>query len=104
MTMCDAGDSIMSDRGQDIFAPYDIKVNLTFLINANQFTQQTLTKDQRIASKRVHIEKIIGNAKTFKILTVPLNKSETLLSCHIIYVVFKLCNFRVYYICGCLTD
>jgi hypothetical protein len=34
-------------------------------------------KDRKIASKRVHVERVIGSAKTYKILTQPLNQTES---------------------------
>ena len=37
----------------------------------------TVIKDMKIASKRVHIERIIGLAKTYKILTEPMTSTGT---------------------------
>lgn len=96
--ICDPGDSVMSDKGfdvQDIFAPYDVAVNIpTFFKKKNRMTGKTVLKDRKIASKRVHVERFIGLAKTYTILKSPLNNSETLLSSEIIQVCFMLCNFR----------
>jgi len=50
--------------------------------------------DRKISSKRVHIERIIGLMKTYKILTGPLPSSATRLASHIIRVCCMLCNFR----------
>lgn len=98
MRMCNANDSVMADKGfnvQDIFAPFNIHVNIpTFLKNHNQFDGTTLSRDRKIASKRVHIERIIGLAKTYKILCHPLNEGETQLGSHVLFVCFMLCNFR----------
>ena len=33
-------------------------------------------RDRRIASKRIHVERIIGHAKTFKILKKTLNSEQ----------------------------
>ena len=95
---CDTGDSIMADKGfdvQDIFAPYNVTINIpTFFVKKNRMCGDTVLKDRKIASKRVHVERIIGLAKTYKILSEPMNTWETQLSSDIIYVCFMLCNFR----------
>lgn len=57
-------------------------------------TGKTVLGDIKISSKRVHIERIIGLAKTFKIPTVALNRTETKLASDIIFLVFMLCNFK----------
>ena len=54
----------------------------------------TILKDRRIASKRVHIERIIGFAKTYKMLKQPLTATETKLSSRIINICFMLYNFK----------
>ncbi len=96
--LCNANDSVMADKGfnvQDLFAPFDIHVNIpTFLKNRNQFDGETLVRGRKVASKRVHIERIIGLAKTYKILCQPMNENETQLGSHIFFVIFMLCNFR----------
>ena len=97
-SMCDPGDSIMADKGfnvQDIFAPYDVAINIpAFFKKQNRICSSTVVSDRKLASKRVHIERIIGLAKTYKILKNPLNQSETILASDIIFVCFMLCNFR----------
>jgi hypothetical protein len=61
----------MADKGfnvQDLFAPYDVTINIpTFFRKKNRMTGKTVLKDRAISSKRVHIERIIGLAKTYKI-------------------------------------
>jgi hypothetical protein len=57
-------------------------------------TGKTVLKDRAISSKRVHIERIIGLAKTYKILKEPLNVTETKLASEITFVCFMLCNFK----------
>ena len=102
MTSCDPGDVVMSDKGfnvQDLFAPYDVTLNLpTFMTGKNQLPPQALAKDRKIASKRVLVERIIGLAKTYKILTSQLTDNETYLGTQIIFACFMLCNFR-----GCIV-
>lgn len=98
MRMCDSSDSIMADKGfniQDLFVPYNITINIpTFMTGKNKLPGVIIKKDRKIASKRVHVERVIGLAKTFKILKGPLNHSETRMGSKIVYVCFFLCNFR----------
>ena len=88
----------MADKGfnvQDIFAPHNITINIpTFFSKKNRMSAKTVLRDRRISSKRVHIERIIGLGKTYKILTEPMNSTETLYATDIIFVCFMLCNFR----------
>ena len=95
---CVPGDSIMADKGfdvQDIFAPYDVKINIpTFFKKKNRMSGKSVLADRKIASKRVHVERFIGLVKTYKILTNPMNTSETQLSSDITFVCCMLCNFR----------
>ncbi|XP_062578650.1 uncharacterized protein LOC134240580 [Saccostrea cucullata] len=98
LNLCDPGDSIMADKGfnvQDMFVHKNIQINTpTFFKKKNRMSCATVVQDRKISSKRVHIERIIGLAKTFKILTEPMNSSETKLSSHITFVCFMLCNFK----------
>jgi len=93
-----AHDTIMADKGfqiQDLFAPMDVSVNTpTFLRKRNHFSVKSLQKDKKIANKRVHVERVIGLAKTYKILCTPLNSTETVLGSRILFCCFMLCNFR----------
>jgi hypothetical protein len=97
-SMCDPGDSVMADKGfnvQDLFATNDVTVNIpTFFRKKNRMSGRQVLTDRKIASKRVHIERIIGLMKTYKILTAPLPSSATRLASHIIRVCGMLCNFR----------
>lgn len=97
-TMCDPNDSIMADKGfnvQDLFAPYNVTINIpSFFKKKNRLSGKTILKDRKIASKRVHIERIIGLGKTFKILKQPMNSVESGMATQIIQVCFYLCNFR----------
>ena len=105
MTKCDPGDSIMSDKGftvQDIFAPYDIAINIpTFMTGKNQLSSMEVLHDRKIASKRVLIERIIGLAKTYKILSSKLNDVEAAFGSQIIFPCFMLCNFRACIVPSC---
>ncbi|XP_048733958.1 uncharacterized protein LOC125650059 [Ostrea edulis] len=98
LNQCEPGDSVMSDKGfnvQDMFACRDVKINIpTFFKKKNRMSGNTVLHDRKISSKRVHIERIIGLAKTFKILKGPLNSTETKLASEIVFVCFTMCNFR----------
>ena len=95
---CDPGDSVMADKGfnvQDLFAPRNVMVNIpTFFKKKNRMSGKVVLKDRRVSSKRVHVERIIGLGKTFKILTNPLTGTEAKISSDIIFVCYMLCNFR----------
>lgn len=97
-TMCDPGDSIMADKGfnvQDLFAPYNVTINVpTFFKKKNRMSGKIVMKDRQISSKRVHIERLIGLGKTYKILCHPMSGTDAKVSSDIIFVCFMLCNFR----------
>lgn len=92
------GDSIMADRGimvQDLFSAIDVQVNNpTTMKGKNQLPAATVVNDRNIASKRIHVERVIGHAKTYKILTTPLCYEKAGLSERIIKLCFYLVNFR----------
>ncbi|KAK6181942.1 hypothetical protein SNE40_009718 [Patella caerulea] len=98
MTLCDPCDSIMADKGfnvQHIFASYAVAINMpSFFSKKNRIDGKTVQKDRAISSKLVHIERLIGLAKTFKIMREPLIQSETNLSTEILFVCCMLCNFK----------
>ena len=58
----------------------------------------TVRHDKKVSSKRVHIERLIGLAKTYKILTAQMNNVESSLSTQIVSTIAYLCNFRKYII------
>ena len=84
----------MVDKGfdiQDIFAPVDVTINIpTFFRKKNRMSGKTVVKDRKISSKRVHVERIIGLGKTYKILTQPLNQTEMILASDIAFSCFML--------------
>lgn len=95
--MLEKGDSIMSDRGimvQDLFSSQDVAVNTpTTMRGRNQLPSSILEKDRKIASKRIHAERVIGYAKTFKILSsITCDKTE--IANRIVHLCFLLTNFR----------
>ena len=66
----DPGDSITADKGfdvQNLFAPHDVTVNIpTFFQKRNSFGHKTVTRDSKIASKRVHVERVMALQKHTK--------------------------------------
>ena len=89
----------MADKGfnvQDIFATSDVTINIPtfFKKKKNRMSGNTVIKDRKIANKRVHIGRIIGLAKTYKILTEPMTSTETKMATEIMYICFMLCNLR----------
>lgn len=96
--MCDPKDSVMADKGfnvQDLFASRDVSINIpTFFRKKNRMSGETVVRDRKISSKRVHIERIIGLGKTYKILVEPMSGTETKMASEIIFICYMLCNFR----------
>jgi len=94
----ESNNSIMADRSimvQDLFSSQDVFVNTpTTLKGRNQLSPKTVVRDRRIASKRVHVARVIGLAKTFKILKQELNSNKTPLGGRILFVCFAILNFR----------
>ena len=79
----------------DVFASKDVKVNTpTTLKGHNQLDAETVVRDRRNASKRIHVERIIGCAKTFKILKIQLYKARKRAWVARSWVCFMLTNFR----------
>ncbi|XP_023946630.2 uncharacterized protein LOC112051988 [Bicyclus anynana] len=96
--ICDEGDSIMADRGfnvQDLFASKNITINIpTFLKGRSQLPGVVLKRDQRLTSQRVHIERLIGLTKTYKILQTPIISFYVPIASKIFFICMMLCNFR----------
>jgi hypothetical protein len=73
----------------------NVKVNTpTTMRGKNQLEPEVVVQDRRIASKRVHVERVIGLAKKFKILAADLEHSKAPVGGRIVFVCFVLCNFR----------
>ncbi|XP_074656695.1 uncharacterized protein LOC141909910 [Tubulanus polymorphus] len=92
------GDSIMSDHGiiiQDLFDTFAVKVNTPHMLKGkSQLDPEDVVYDRRIASKRIHVERVIGLAKTYKILERPLGPYKTQMGSFIKYICCVLVNFR----------
>lgn len=71
----------MADRGlqvQDLMASKNVQVNTpTTMKGVNQLPADTVIRDRRIASVCVHVERVIGLAKTYRMLKNVLHASET---------------------------
>lgn len=97
-SMLSPGDSIMVDRGfevQDLLCTKNVFVNVpASMRNKNQLDPDTVERDRRIASKRVHVERLIGLAKNFKILKGNLNHNYVPIGGQILFVCFALSNFK----------
>ncbi|XP_063436834.1 uncharacterized protein LOC134718270 [Mytilus trossulus] len=93
--MFNKGDSIMADRGimvQDLFASQDVYVNTpTFLKGKSQLDPKEVVHDRRVASKRIHIERVIGLSKSYKILKHGIPRGKLQLGSRVCFV---LSNFR----------
>lgn len=91
-------DSIMADRGimvQDLFASKDVFVNTPHMLKGkSQLEPQEVVYDRRIASKRIHVERVIGYTKTFKILKSDLSATQVNNGSRILFVCFFLTNLR----------
>lgn len=56
-------------KEQDLFANNDVQVNTpTFLKGKSKLDAHEVVHDRRVASKRIHVERVIGLAKRYKIL------------------------------------
>ena len=94
----DEGDSLMADKGfivQDLFCLRKVHVNIpTVMRGLTQIPAEKLIKDRRVASKRVHVERVIGLAKQFRILKQELDHSYIPLGGRILFVCLSLINFK----------
>lgn len=97
-TLFDSGESIMADRGimvQDLFANQNVFVNThTVLKGKSQLKPEKIVRDRRVASKQIHVGRVIGLSKTFKILRHELPNSKLPLANRIVFVCFSLTNFK----------
>lgn len=78
-----------------MFIGKDITLNIpTFLKGHGQIPGLKLLKDRKLASQRVHIERLIGLTKTYKILKEELHHNFVPLASKIFFVCLMCCNFR----------
>ena len=92
----------MADRGimvQDLFASQDVFVTTpTFLKGKSQLDPQEVVHDRRISSKRIHIERVIGLSKCFKILKRGIPGGKLQLGSRIICVLSFLISEKILFI------
>lgn len=95
--LCEPGDLIMADKGftvQDIFAPYGVSVLIPNFKKNGYIPLKALLEDRKLSKYRVHVERIIGLLKTYKILSTKLNHYRVPIATAITQVCVMLCNFR----------
>ena len=89
------GDSIMADKGFNIFDVLDcngVTLNIPPRKNDSQLSEKELIETRRIASLRIHIERAFKRVKDFKILDIIPNNMAGLAS-ELFFVCAMLTNF-----------
>ena len=93
----DAGDTVMADKGftvQDIFAAYGVTVAMPHFKKGGNLSLKEIMQDRKLSKYRVHIERVIGLLKTYKILSTTLCHSYVPLTNEIVGVCVMLINFK----------
>ena len=92
------GDMVLADRGmmcQDLFSSFDVKLTTPHVLKgASQLPREHGVADRRVANKRVHVERVIGYAKRYSILTKRCNFFMLPHFDRIIFNCFMLRNFK----------
>ena len=92
------GDVLLVDRGfhiEDMCNARGLIVNApASLRGRTQLTPRERLNSSMLSSRRIHIERVIGLAKTYKMLKNELHQSKMLLGSRIVYVCFMLANLR----------
>ena len=92
------GDVLLVDRGfhiEDMCAARGLIVNAPATMRGRtQLTPRERLNSSLISSRRIHVERVIGLAKTYKILKHELHQSKVMLGSRIVYVCFMLANLR----------
>lgn len=94
---CEAGDVVMADKGftvQDIFAPHDVTVLTPHFVKKGHLPLNHVLADRRFAKYRVHVERMIGLLKTYKILSTKLKHCYVSIVEELVGVCVMLCNFK----------
>ena len=72
MALLQPGDDVMADRGfniQDLLAPLGVTLNIPpFMENKAQLSAREVTSTRRIAEARIHVERVIGCIKKYRVL------------------------------------
>jgi len=93
----ESGDEVMGDRGFDIekdLAVRGIKLNIPAFTKGRKLSKFDCTKTRRIASIRIHIERVIGRLKNYRILKSVLPLSGIQNIDHILRVCCALTNLK----------
>ena len=96
LDLIESGDNIMVDRGFDIkdIVPEGVTVNMPpFLAGCNQLTAAETEETMTIASVRIHVERAIGQIKTYHILDGNLPNTLSPYATQIATVCGLLTNF-----------
>ncbi|XP_076110548.1 uncharacterized protein LOC143079205 isoform X1 [Mytilus galloprovincialis] len=97
LEMLEFGDEVMADRGftiSDLLALKGATLAIPPFANGRQLSSRAVTRTRRIANARIHVERAIGDIKSFQLLqgTLPLTLKPILDD--IIFVCGALCNLR----------
>lgn len=70
-------DIVLADRGfqiQDLLINKDVTVNIPEFLkrNSGQLEPSQLERSKKTSSQRIHVERMIGIGKTYRILSLPL--------------------------------
>ena len=92
------GDVILADRGfqiEQMCADRGIIVIVpSSLRGKSQLSVLEMRKSTHISSRRIHVARVIGLAKTYKILSQKFKQARVIHAGRIIYVCFMLANLR----------
>ena len=96
----DAGDMVMADKGftvQDIFVPFGVTVAMSHFKKGGHLSLKEIMQDRKLSKYWVHVERVIGLLKTYKILSTTLctlaNENVPLAN-EIVGVCVMLINFK----------
>ena len=93
-----AGDVILADRGfqiEQFCQERGIVLNVPVRLKGkSQLSVREMRNATHISSRRIHVERSIGLAKTYSILNIQFHQSKILLAGRIVFVCFMLTNLR----------
>lgn len=91
------GDYILADKGfeqTDVLSAKGVVLNRPPTKKGPQLTETDVAKTRAIATRRIEVERVIGYAKTYKILSQKIKHSLFPYMNMIIKILFKLTNIR----------